>query len=181
MRGPRGKRNGAPRTGGREPPPGGGPVTTAVVVVGLDGSETSWAAFWWACGEAQRLDGRLVAVFVSSYTDACMAAMASSAVGVAASDYAVLEQAAAAEARSLRAEVQGHGNDGLDVAFVHARGDPARELLRVAEEVGADLIVVGRSTKARHQIAGSLGRCLIRKRRSPIVVLVPPCHQSIVS
>ena len=173
MRGPRHKRHAAPRTGSREPLPGGGPVTAAVVVAGLDGSKTSWDAFWWACGEAQRLDGRLVAVFVSSCADACMAVMASTAAGVAASDYAAVERAAAAEARSLRAEVQGHGSDGLDVAFVHARGDPATELLRVAGEVGADMIVVGRSIKARHQIAGSLGRCLIGKRRSPIVVVVP--------
>ena len=178
MRGPRDKRNGAPRTGAprtgrREPPPGGSLVTAAMVVVGLDGSETSWAAFWWACGETRRLNGQLVAVFVSSSTPACMAAMTSAAVSVAVSDYAVVEQATAAEAMSLRAEVQGHGNDGLSVAFVHARGHPARELLRVAEEVGADLIVVGRSTKARHQIAGSLGRCLIGKPGSPIVVVVP--------
>ena len=58
MRGPRHKRHAAPRTGSREPLPGGGPVTAAVVVAGLDGSKTSWDAFWWACGEAQRLDGR---------------------------------------------------------------------------------------------------------------------------
>ncbi len=173
MRGPRDRRHAAPRAGGREPLPGGGPVTAAMVVVGLDGSGTSWAAFWWACGEARRLDGRLVAVFVSSSTNACMAAMASAAAGVAAADYAVVEQAAAAQARSLRAEVQGNSNDGLDVAFVHARGDPARELLRVAGEVGADLIVVGKSIKARHHMAGSLGRCLIGKHRSPIVVVVP--------
>ena len=173
MRGPRDKRHAARQTGSREPLPGGGPVTAPVVVAGLDGSKTSWDAFWWARGEAQRLDGRLVAVFVSSCTDACMAAMASTAAGVAAGDYAAVEQAAAAEARSLRAEVQGHGSDGLDVAFVHARGDPARELLRVAGALGADLIVVGRSVKARHQIAGSLGRCLIGKHGSPIVVVVP--------
>jgi hypothetical protein len=93
MRGPRDERDGAPRTGSRKPRPGGGLVTAAMVVVGLDGSETSWAAFWWACGETQRLDGQLVAVFVSSSTDACMAAMTSAAVGVAVSDYAVAEQA----------------------------------------------------------------------------------------
>ena len=173
MRGPRGKRHTASRTGSREPLPRGGLVTTAVIVVGLDGSKTSWAAFWWACGEARRLDGRLVAVFVSSPASSCMAAMASTTAGVAAGDYAAVEQAAAAEARSLRAEVREHGSDGLDVAFVHARGDPARELLRVAGEVGADLIVVGKSIKARRQIAGSLGRCLIGKHKSPIVVVVP--------
>ena len=34
------------------------------VVVGIDGSDTSWDAFCWACGETRRLGGRTVAVFV---------------------------------------------------------------------------------------------------------------------
>ncbi len=161
------------------PGPGRGPAlpargsATAAVLVGLDGSGTSWDAFWWACGEARRLGGRVVAVFVSSSIDASMAAMASAAVGVAVSDYAVVDQAAAAQAAQLRAEVQAYSTDGLDVVFVHARGDPARELLRLAGEVGADLIVVGKSEKARHQIAGSLGCHLVVKRRAPVVVVVP--------
>jgi len=33
--------------------------------------------------------------------------------------------------------------------------------------------VVGRSAKARHHVAGSLGRCLVVKRRAPVVVVVP--------
>ena len=37
---------------------------SAVVVVGIDGSDTSWDAFCWACGETRRLGGRTVAVFV---------------------------------------------------------------------------------------------------------------------
>ena len=63
--------------------------------------------------------------------------------------------------------------DDLDITFVHAYGDPARELLRIAAEAGADLIVVGRSEKARHQLAGSLGRHLVVKRGAPVVVVVP--------
>jgi nucleotide-binding universal stress UspA family protein len=149
-----------------------GPVRT-VVVVGLDGSTTSWDAFWWACGEARRLGGLAVAVFVSSGT-AAMSPMAYDTVGLSACGYAEVERAAAEHAAQLRAEVLAHtADDGPDVAFIHTRGDAAREILRVAEEVGADLIVVGRSTKARHHIAGSLGRCLIAKRRAPIVAVVP--------
>jgi Universal stress protein family len=41
-------------------------AATVVVLVGMDGSETSWHALSWACGEARRLRGRAVAVFVSS-------------------------------------------------------------------------------------------------------------------
>jgi nucleotide-binding universal stress UspA family protein len=173
MRGAGHRPQDAPGPGGRPAWPARGPATAAVLV-GLDGSGTSWDAFWWACGEARRLGGRLVAVFVSSSTDACMAAMASASVGVAVCDYAVVDEAAAAQGARLRAEVQRHADaDGLDVGFIHARGDPARELLRLAEELGADLIVVGRSMKARHQIAGSLGCHLVVKRRAPVVVVVP--------
>ena len=95
--------------------------------------------------------GRLQAVFVSSSVNACMAAMAAAAVGVAISDYAAVDAAATAQAEQLRAEVRRHSDtDDLDITFVHAYGDPGRELLRIAAEAGADLIVVGRSEKARH-------------------------------
>ena len=36
-----------------------------VVVVGVDGSESSWNALWWACGETRRRGGRVVAALVS--------------------------------------------------------------------------------------------------------------------
>lgn len=35
------------------------------IVVGLDGSDSAWNAYWWSWGEAKRLGGRIVAVFVS--------------------------------------------------------------------------------------------------------------------
>src|SRR5271155_1330097 len=37
----------------------------ATIVVGVDGSESAWNAYWWSRGEAKRLRGRIVAVFVS--------------------------------------------------------------------------------------------------------------------
>jgi hypothetical protein len=43
----------------------------------------------------------------------------------------------------------------------------------VAVEARADLIVVGRSAKARPHIAGSLGRRLTRNHKAPIIVVVP--------
>lgn len=166
-------RHHAPRADRLATTPGGRPDCTAAVVVGLDGSDTSWDAFWWACGEARRLGGRIMAVFVSSCTDAGMA-MATAAVGVSLCDYAAVDRSATEQARWLHAEVRRHAaEDGPEVFFLHARGDPARELLRIALEVGADLIVVGKSTKARHHIAGSLGRYLIARRGAPVVAVVP--------
>jgi nucleotide-binding universal stress UspA family protein len=77
-------------------------------------------------------------------------------------------------AEKLSEQVRAYGHDhGVDVAFVHAEGDPAQELLRIANAGQADLLVVGRSTKARHHIAGSLGRRLVGRRGAPIVVVVP--------
>jgi nucleotide-binding universal stress UspA family protein len=61
------------------------------------------------------------------------------------------------------------GSWGLE--FVHAKGDTAGELLRMAAALHADLIVVGRSSKVLHHLAGSLGRRLIRKRNAPVVVV----------
>lgn len=145
----------------------------AAIVVGLDGSQTSWDAFWWACGEARRLGGRTVAVYVSPGGDAVLAAMAS-AVGVTVCDYTAVEACATGQASSLAGQLRRRlGDDGPEVTFVHANGDPARELLRVAAGVRADMIVIGRSTKARHHLAGSLGRYLIARRGAPVVVVVP--------
>jgi nucleotide-binding universal stress UspA family protein len=154
--------------------PDQGPAECPAVVIGLDGSDTSWDAFSWGCGEARRTAGRAVAVFVSSMSEASMAAMVSAATGIAVCDYEEGDRAAAGQARRLEAEVLRRTADaGPAVTFVHAHGDPARELLRVADDVRADVIVVGRSTKARHRLAGSLGHYLITKRNAPIVVVVP--------
>jgi nucleotide-binding universal stress UspA family protein len=61
----------------------------------------------------------------------------------------------------------------INLTFVHAWGDPADELVRIARSVHANLIAVGRSTKLRHRVAGSLGRRLISKQCVPLVVVVP--------
>jgi nucleotide-binding universal stress UspA family protein len=141
------------------------------VVIGLDGSETSWDAFWWACGETRRLRGRAIVVFVTS---AVHRITVTAIPGVPICDYAAIEDAAAAQAAQLGDEAQrspaGHG---LNLSFVHARGDPAIELLQVATTVQADLIVVGRSTKIRHRFTGALGQRLVSKRNAPVVVIVP--------
>jgi hypothetical protein len=42
---------------------------TAVVLLGIDGSETSWHALSWACGEARQLRGRAVGVFDCGWND----------------------------------------------------------------------------------------------------------------
>jgi len=145
----------------------------ARVVVGIDGSDTSWDAFCWACGETRRLGGRTVAVFVGPTAGAASASAAASFTGAAVA-YSAIQQSMTDQAEKLGDQVRAYGHDqGVDVAFVRTQGDTARELLRIAHADHADLLVVGRSTKARHHLAGSLGRRLVGRRDAPIIVVVP--------
>jgi nucleotide-binding universal stress UspA family protein len=143
----------------------------ARVVVGVDGSETSWDAFCWACGETRRLGGRTVAVFVGPDSGATSA---TASLPGAFLDYGAIQQSMTDQATELSDQVRSYSHDhGVDVAFIHTRGDTARELLRIASAGHADLLVVGRSTKARHHLAGSLGRRLVGRSGAPIIVVVP--------
>jgi nucleotide-binding universal stress UspA family protein len=143
----------------------------AVLVVGVDGSDTSWNAFSWASGEARRLQGRLIAVFVTPEVPAVAAATA--VPGVPGCDYRVIQNAAAEQATRLRAEAHRSTGRDLDLTFIHARGDTATELLQIAQAAHADQIIVGRSTKLRHRLTGALGRRLIAKPAAPVIVIVP--------
>jgi nucleotide-binding universal stress UspA family protein len=144
------------------------------LVVGVDGSEPSRDALCWACGEARRLEARAIAVFVSSAVDATVVGLAAT-VGLDIGDYAVgADRAHDPRVARLPAEVKRRAAEhDLDLTFIHAWGDPVGELLRIAEAVQADVIVVGRSTKLRHRLAGSLARRLLSQRRAPIIVVVP--------
>jgi nucleotide-binding universal stress UspA family protein len=142
-------------------------------VVGIDGSDTSWDAFCWACGETNRLGGRTLAVFVGPTSGATSATASASLTG-AVVPYVAIQQSMTDQAEKLGEQVRAYGHDHcVEVAFIHTEGDTANELLRIANSNHADLLVVGASTKARHRLAGSLGRRLIGRRRAPIVVVVP--------
>lgn len=149
---------------------------TAAVVIGLDGSDTSWNAFYWGCGEANRLGGRAVVVYVSppAVPGGGPAWIFAAMLGFAISDTETDDAVAKEKAAALWDEVKRRAA-GLDteLAFVHARGDAIAALRMVAEQLNADVIAVGRSMKARHHIAGSLGRRLMGKSDSPIIAVVP--------
>ncbi len=82
-----------------------GALDTPVVVIGVDGSATSWDAFWWGCGQARRLGGRAVVVFVSPAAEVTAAAIAAAAVPGVMVDYGEVERADGDRAGSLAAEV----------------------------------------------------------------------------
>jgi nucleotide-binding universal stress UspA family protein len=146
--------------------------TVPVVVVGVDDSESSWDAFWWSCGETRRLGGRIVAAFVRPVTGSGLAAASVIAASPTVDiwcDQAVTELAQDLERKLSEAALEAR----VDFEFVNAKGDAATELLRIAVARHADLVVVGKSSKVLHHLAGSLGRRLIGKRNAPVVVIVP--------
>jgi nucleotide-binding universal stress UspA family protein len=139
------------------------------LIVGVDGSAPSWDAFAWAAGEARRGNGRIVAVFVTPLIEP------EEALGPT----APLGYAAAAEARDqmsegLADEVARRADTlGVEVSFVRGMGDAAYVLTEMAHSQHADLVVVGRSAKMLHRLAGSVSRRLVLKRDSPVIVVVP--------
>ena len=76
---------------------------------------------------------------------------------------------AAAELRQQAEE--GAARLGVPLTFIIAVGDPYHELRRVADEVRADAVVVGASTKAGHRLVGSLAVRLVKAGRWPVTVV----------
>ncbi len=77
-------------------------------------------------------------------------------------------------AKTLRAGAEQRAAGlGVPVAFVQQLGGVSRVLAKQARAARADLLVVGRSTKIRHRLAGALGRRLALRHDTPIVVIVP--------
>jgi nucleotide-binding universal stress UspA family protein len=144
-------------------------VGRPMLVVGVDGSAPSWDAFAWAAGEARRGNGRIVAVFATSLIEPEEAFGTTAPLG-----YAVAQETRNQMAEQLAAEVARRANTlGVDVSFVRGTGDAARVLADVASSEHADLIIVGRSAKMLHRLAGSVGRRLVLNRHSPVLVVVP--------
>jgi nucleotide-binding universal stress UspA family protein len=138
-----------------------------VIVVGVDGSPTSWDAFAWAAGAAARGNGRLVAVYVEPLGDRAAAFGAPI-------DYAGVETTRREIAKELQTEAERIAKElGVHLSFVIERGHVTRAVTDVAKELNADLVVVGRSAKARHHIAGSLSHRLTSRNDAPVVVVVP--------
>jgi len=125
------------------------------IVVGTDGSETAAEAVGQAIGLA-KLTGASLSI-VSAYSQASGRRAQSEQAEAPADvqyevgpreDVIIVLDAAAAEAKEAGIEVQTHP----------VEGDPADAILNVAEEVKADLIVVGNKgmTGARRYLLGSV-------------------------
>lgn len=138
----------------------------SVILVAVDDSTTSIRAGWYALGLARRQRAKLVSIFVSP-----MATIGTSGPGGAA--LAVAKDEAFAEmVRDMRQRGQDAAEEfGVPLTFLARRGEPFAEICKAADEVRADAIVVGASTKAGHRFVGSLAVRLVRAGRWPVTVV----------
>jgi nucleotide-binding universal stress UspA family protein len=138
-----------------------------VIVVGLDGSPTSWDAFDWSAREAMRAHGRLIAVYVAPTVEP-------GAEFGAPLNYGAAEESRDEMVGQLKDEAERRAGDfAVHLNFVRERGDTADALTRLSRSVDADLIVVGKSSRILHHLAGSLGRRLVSRHDAPTIVVVP--------
>lgn len=135
----------------------------SLILVAVDGSDTSLRAASYAAGLARRQGSRIVTVYVGQISG--IAAGVPSAVGA-------LIQMHDSVARNLREQIEERAPAlGIEVTFVERRGDPYTEIVRVAEEMRVDAVVVGRSTHRGHRFVGSLAVRLVRDARWPVIVV----------
>jgi nucleotide-binding universal stress UspA family protein len=138
-----------------------------VILVGIDDSVTSLRAGAYAAGLARRQGARLVCVYVEQLSGLYGASAAAGAGVIAAQDQALQEVAA-----DLRRRAQEYAEVlGVSFTFIVTHGDPYTELRRVADEVRADAVIVGASTKAGHRWVGSLAVRLVKAGRWPVTVV----------
>jgi nucleotide-binding universal stress UspA family protein len=134
-----------------------------VFLVGVDGSETSLRAGAYAAGMASRQRSRLVCLYVRTYSVAAGVSVAAIPSMQKAHDDIAAELREMAETAAERI--------GVRAEFVQREGNPFAEIVRLAEELPADAVFVGASTKAGHRFVGSLAVHLVRASRWPITVV----------
>jgi nucleotide-binding universal stress UspA family protein len=147
------------------------------IICGVDGSPASDAAVQVAAEIAQRIEGRLVLVNVVGRLAVPYAAAAP--MGGVAPDPISITRSKDAAATLLEEAAAGIGLDDVETRVVI--GLPSERLAEVADEEGADLIVVGSRGRGSFKAAflGSVSTSLMGVSRCPVVVVPPGAVRSI--
>jgi nucleotide-binding universal stress UspA family protein len=134
----------------------------ATILVGVDGSETSMRAAAYAAGLVRRQNAKLVILYVRT-------------LGLAGTNpdaYVGLREAHEQTAADLRSEAEtGGARLGIEISFVEREGNPFKAMVKLADELKVDALVVGASTQAGHRLIGSLAVHLVKLARWPVTVV----------
>ncbi|MER6070318.1 universal stress protein [Streptomyces sp. NPDC001852] len=135
-----------------------------VIVVGVDGSDSSLRAAAYAGGLARRQHALLAVVYVQPV----LAAGAALGAPVAETTDEIAEDLVA-YIRQAAERVKGIFEVRWE--FHTFRGDPYSGLVKAADELKADAVVVGASEQAGHRIIGSVAIRLVKAGRWPVTVV----------
>ncbi len=136
-----------------------------VIVVGVDGSDSSWRAAAYAAGLARRQGSLLAMVYVQPLS---FGASPGLTVSMSETTAQIAEEivAQARDAAERLSEVY-----RVRWEFHTFPGDPYTGLVKAADDLRADAVVVGASEQAGHRIIGSLAVRLVRTARWPVTVV----------
>ncbi|MCW2879522.1 MAG: UspA domain protein [Sphaerisporangium sp.] len=136
-----------------------------VIVVGIDGSDTSLRAAAYAWGLARRQGSELIFVFVAG-TSPITSLLPDATVSAIKA-----QEEVGTELRERIAKVAESTHPRVPHTFRTDRGYAASVLIRVADEVRADAVVVGASAQVGHRLIGSVAIRLVRAGRWPVTVV----------
>lgn len=132
----------------------------STVAVGTDGSETAGEAVEQAAEFARRFDAKLV--LLSAFKDS------PPATGVDETQWAY---SPAAQLREILARTEAELNDqGIECTTVVDEGDPGDVLVRLADECGADVLVIGNKGMQR-RVLGSVPKSVAHNAGCSVFVV----------
>ena len=138
------------------------------IVVGVDGTPTSLRALAYAAGLARRQHAELIAVYVRAPMRTPVALSGWVDAGIVAAE----TQAQHDAEDEIWEQIADDANVwGTGARIVVRNGNPLTELSKVAEQCGADTIIVGASAGLGHRLFGSLGRRLLRRKPCPVTIV----------
>ena len=133
------------------------------ILVAVDNSDTSLRAGAYAAGLARRQGSHIICLVVGEINP-LVAAMPAAAGAAVQMNHAIAEQ--------IRAEIKAQAPRlGLEVTFLERSGDPFTEIVRVADELRVDAVIVGASTSGGHRWMGSIASRLVKIARWPVTVV----------
>jgi len=142
------------------------------ILVAIDFSDHADHALDYAAGLAQRLDAKLHLVHAIA-----VPSLGVPELGVAYSS--MMMESTVKEAQDALAALAARYRDRSPIATTHLEVGDARDVIdRVAETIGADLIVMGTHGRRgiRRALLGSVAEAIVRSAPCPVLVVRPSKH-----